>query len=145
MLGGEGENMVSVVEEPHSTFLSRRPMDNIARRPRAFSPSPHTRSVQQVRVGGQGQLKQTRRVVRRLPNATACPLMAITWGTSPPRKGRGGHGVPAIRQPPAHRRGTKNRAIAGGAGANPMRPLEIPIVLVLEAFGIPLLAVAIHR
>lgn len=73
--------------------------------------------VSQYRPAGaaaRGNSANPARSSRSFPGCTACPLMAIPRGTCSPRTINAGPEVPAMRRPPAHRRGTKTGQLRAG-------------------------------
>lgn len=88
----------------------------IQQRPRTLLAISWTH-VSQYRPAGaaaRGNSANPARSSRSFPGGTACPLMAIPRGTCSPRTINAGPEVPAMRRPPAHRRGTKTGQLRAG-------------------------------
>lgn len=130
-------------DAPQCTFLSRWPTAS-----RHSATTPHlarhlldTRiAVQTGRSCGQGQLSKPRQVVTQFPGWHSVSLDGDTkrylLATHDQRRTRGTRDAAATGASPRH----QDRAIAGGAVANPMGPWAIPIAVVLETVGIPILS-----
>lgn len=88
----------------------------IQQRPRTLLAISWTH-VSQYRPAGaaaRGNSANPARSSRSFPGGTACPLMAIPRGTCSTRTINAGPEVPAMRRPPAHRRGTKTGQLRAG-------------------------------
>lgn len=88
----------------------------IQQRPRTLLAISWTH-VSQYRPAGaaaRGNSANPARSSRSFPGGTACPMMAIPRGTCSPRTINAGPEVPAMRRPPAHRRGTKTGQLRAG-------------------------------
>lgn len=130
-------------DAPQCTFLSRWPTAS-----RHSATTPHlarhllgTRiAVQTGRSCGQGQLSKPRQVVTQFPWWHGVSLDGDTkrylLATHDQRRTRGTRDAAATGASPRH----QDRAIAGGAVANPMGLWAIPIAVVLETVGIPILS-----
>lgn len=119
--GRRGGKVVSMDEMPPRapSYPDGREHRAIQQRPRTFPRHllEHVREVYRPAgaAGKQpGATQPTPPGCHSVPGCTACPLMAITRGTRSPRKINAGAEVPAIRRPPAHRRGTKTGRVRAG-------------------------------